>query len=225
MPDAYKVVRDFEKSLSKYTGAPFVVAVESCSAALFLCCQRRIKSKKRASYSIPKFTYPSAASAIVHAGGKVEFYDSNWQEFGWYELGDSHIIDAAKFFKKDMYWEISEDVWDGYRDHGEDIVTSSTKHCCAVCISFHLKKAVPIGRGGAVLTDDKEEYEWLKHARFDGRNECALPGDKLAFPGWNMYMTPEQAARGLELMHWVPEEVKLKPDPYQDLSQYDWWNK
>ena len=33
----YIVVKEFEKELSKYTGAPYVVCVDSLTNALFLC--------------------------------------------------------------------------------------------------------------------------------------------------------------------------------------------
>ena len=32
------------------------------------------------------------------------------------------------------------------------------------------KKKIPIGRGGAILTNDKKAYQWLKMARYDGRD-------------------------------------------------------
>jgi hypothetical protein len=92
-----------------------------------------------------------------------------------------------------------------------------------ICLSFHAKKTLPIGRGGAILTDSKKAYEWFKCARFDGRHEVALDNDTLAFPGWNMYMTPEQAARGLELMQWIKDENIGSVDPYQDLSKYEFY--
>jgi dTDP-4-amino-4,6-dideoxygalactose transaminase len=31
-------------------------------------------------------------------------------------------------------------------------------------VSFQIKKRIPIGRGGIILTDDFEAYKWLKMA-------------------------------------------------------------
>ena len=193
--NAYKVVQDFEKAIAEYTGAPYAVAVESCSAALYLCC----KFAKVDVVEIPKFTYPSVASGIINAGGKVRFRDEEWQEKGYYYLTPFLIVDSAKRLDKDMYAPRT-----------------------LTCLSFHSKKRLKIGRGGMILTDSKEAYDTLKWMRFDGRHECALKDDKLAGIGINAYMTPEQAARGLELFQFYEGGVD-KPDEYPDLSQYEFY--
>jgi hypothetical protein len=95
-----------------------------------------------------------------------------------------------------------------------------------MCLSFtgpykHLK----IGKGGAILTDNRDAYEWLKRARFSGRRECSYHDDHFDMLGWNFYMMPEIAARGLQLMDqfWVGDRPISNPDielPYPDLSKY-----
>ena len=67
----YVVVKEFEKQLSEYTGAPYVVCVDSSTNALFLCCYRLEVDI----VTIPKHTYLSVPMSIVHAGGEVEFGD------------------------------------------------------------------------------------------------------------------------------------------------------
>jgi dTDP-4-amino-4,6-dideoxygalactose transaminase len=93
-----------------------------------------------------------------------------------------------------------------------------------VCLSFHAKKLLPIGRGGMILTDDYEAYKWLKKARFDGRDEVPLGDDELTQLGWNMYMTPEQASRGLMLFDVYKNHPKLplkvSDQGYPDLSKF-----
>lgn len=87
-----------------------------------------------------------------------------------------------------------------------------------VCVSFQAAKHLPIGRGGAILTDNPETAAWLRRARFDGRT----PGDNAApiqVPGYHMYMPPPDAARGLWLLSWLPEHNEDLPnDDYPDLS-------
>lgn len=199
--DAYKIVRDFEKEIAIFTGAPFAVSVESCSAALFLSCLY-CKVKDVGEVVIPKFTYPSVPASIINAGGRIAFEDINWHYNGWYKLLNTSIIDSAKNLSRNIY-----------------IANHFT------CLSFHAHKLLPIGRGGMILTDDKKAAEWLKIARFDGRHECTLSKDELAMAGWNMYMTPEQAARGLELLQWIPDKNITPPDPYQDLSKYKFYTE
>jgi dTDP-4-amino-4,6-dideoxygalactose transaminase len=73
-------------------------------------------------------------------------------------------------------------------------------------LSFQMKKRLPIGRGGAILCNDYESYKWFKKACYDGRNlEKNYMDDNIEFCGWHMYMTPEDAARGLILMNRISE--------------------
>ena len=41
-------------------------------------------------------------------------------------------------------------------------------------LSFHIKKQLPIGKGGMILTDDQQAVEWFKKARYEGRSEKIL---------------------------------------------------
>jgi dTDP-4-amino-4,6-dideoxygalactose transaminase len=70
-----------------------------------------------------------------------------------------------------------------------------------MCVSFtgpykHLK----LSKGGAILTDNYNAYLWFKRARFSGRRECSYLDDNLDMLGWNFYLMPEIAARGILLM-------------------------
>lgn len=213
MYNAYEIVKKFEETMAEFCGAPYAVAVESCSAALFLSLQYYKFNKVSGELpvvSIPKHTYPSVAASIVNSGYPINFLDFEWQTHGWYELLPLGIIDSAKRIAVNMY--------------NEPYLNGSL-----VCLSFHAKKIIPIGRGGMILTDSKPAYDWLKLARFDGRHECGLENDTLAMSGWNMYMTPEQAARGLMfLMVKIDSgetEFISKPDIYQDLSKYEFYTK
>ena len=200
--DAYKVVRDFEKAMTEFTVAPFAVSVESCSAAIFLCCLY-VKVKNLKEVVLPKYTYPSVPASIINAGGRVKFVDLDWQQNGYYSLMNTCIIDSAKHISRCMHDKNS-----------------------LICLSFHGKKVLPIGRGGMILTDSRKAYEWFKIARFDGRHEQPLPEDELIMPGWNMYMSPEQAARGLERLQWLSDiNIDRYKDEYQDLSKYKFYTE
>lgn len=192
---AYKVVQDFEETIAKWAGSKYAVAVESCTAAMFLSLQ--YKGIRGKTVKIPRFTYPSVAATVWHCGGKIVFDNEPWE--GVYELGDTGVIDSALRFQPGMYRG-------GFH-----------------CLSFHSKKLLPIGRGGMILLDDYEAYKWLKKARFDGRDEVPLGEDKLDVVGWNMYMMPEQAARGLQLFDMVKtkimDDLDARKQDYPDLAK------
>jgi dTDP-4-amino-4,6-dideoxygalactose transaminase len=97
-----------------------------------------------------------------------------------------------------------------------------------MCVSFtgpykHLK----LSKGGAILTDDHDAALWFKRARYSGRRECSYHDDHFDMLGWNFYMMPELAARGVLLMgqfYNIDGTKKKMPDatlPYPDLSKFD----
>jgi len=190
----YEIVRRFEERIAEYAGARYGVAVESCTAALFLCCKYLEVEK----VEIPKHTYPGVACSIINAGGKIQFDNCVWTH-GYYQLCPYQIYDSALSFFRGMYIPGS-----------------------LYCLSFHAKKHLPIGRGGMILTDSELAATWLRKARFDGRNECALKDDNIDMVGWNMYLTPEAAARGLMLFDAIKDrdlpDLKVEDQGYPDLS-------
>lgn len=183
---AFEVVTAFEKRVAEYAWAEHAVAVQDCTIALFLCC----KFKKVKDVHIPAKTYLSVPMAIRDAGGTPVFEDREWK--GIYELAPYKIWDGAKRFKKGMY--------------------AGGLHC----LSFHAKKHINIGRGGMILTDDANAADWLRKARYTGRAGKPYPQEVIETHGWNCYMTPEQAARGLELLDNYQEQPDQEED-YPDL--------
>jgi len=204
----FKVVDMFEKELSEYTGAPYVVAVDSCTNAIFLCAEYlkqeiyQIEQKKLPTIIIPKKTYLSVPQSFLHAGYNIVFRNIEWK--GYYKLEPTNIYDSAKLLTSNMYIKGS-----------------------LMCLSFHIKKTLPIGRGGAILCDNIHIYNWLKKARYDGRSECNYKDDNIKMLGWNYYLEPSLAARGLSLLMNYPINVEAQEekDGYKDLTEYDVFKK
>ena len=183
--------------MAEYTGAPYAISCDSCTDAIFLCC--KYLEVQGSTITIPARTYISPPQSILQAGAKVEFEDIEWT--GIYQLKPFPIYDAAKRLTSGMY------VPGSY-----------------MCLSFHHKKPLPIGKGGMILTDDEKALNKIKRLRYEGRNiSIPFQDDDLGDGGWNMYMTPEQAARGLTLLNCHPqnfEDIKEDP-PYPDLRKYN----
>lgn len=194
--DPWDVVDAFEKMVASYAGSKYAVCVDNCTDALFLCLKY---VGAEGEIEIPSRTYVSVPQTIIHAGCEPKFTDFEWS--GCYTLDPYKIVDGATRFTKGMY-------------------VQDTLHC----LSFHIKKTVPIGKGGMILTNDKAAYDWFKLARYEGR-DITIPydRDRIAMIGWNMYMPPEQAARGIELLLQVSDE---NPDcggswKYHDVSSLE----
>lgn len=176
--NAYSVIDMFERRVADFAGAKYGVAVESCTAALFLSMYL-LRNRSDCKYvKIPKKTYLSVPMSVIHAGFNVEFSDIEWT--GAYSLDPLSVIDGAKRFKRGMYQG-------GFH-----------------CLSFHTKKHIPIGRGGMILLDDADDAEMLKKLRYDGRSGKPYRDEIVDVLGWNMYMTPDMAARGMMLMDIMP---------------------
>lgn len=187
----YEIVRMFEEEVAAYAGAPYGVAVDSGSNALFLCC----RYPHVGAVTIPKRTYISVPQSILHAGGTVGFEELDWH--GMFQLKPYPIYDAAKRFTSGMY-----------------------VRGALLCLSFHIKKHLKIGKGGMILTDDAVAADWFKRARYEGRSEEPYRVDNVAMVGWNMYMTPVDAARGLMLMQDIPPDNPDLVERYADLSDH-----
>ncbi len=190
----YKIVKMFEETMADYCGSKYAVSTDNCTDAILLCCEYLEADE----VTIPSKTYLSVPQSILHSGAKVKFRDYSWS--GIYQLEPYPIWDAAKRLTSGMYIPGS-----------------------FMCLSFHIKKHLKIGKGGMILTDDEEAAKWFRKGRYEGRGEVMYHQDNIKINGWNAYMTPEQAARGLMLMQNYPEYVPDIPEnpPYRDLREFD----
>mgnify|MGYP003632971535 FL=1 len=193
----YKIVQMFEEEIALYTGAKYAVSVDSCTNALFLIC----KYLEVTQVTIPSQTYLSVPMSIIQAGGEVIFdkkpETNHWK--GMYQLKPYPIYDAAKRLTSNMY------IPGTYMG-----------------LSFHIKKQLGIGKGGMILTDNKEAVEWFKKSRYEGRSEKFYKEDNIDSLGWNMYMTPQEAAHGLCLLQNYPlhNQDLDEVSGYRDLTEF-----
>ena len=189
---SWEVVERFERRVAEYVGAPHAVAVDTCTAGLFLC----LKYVGASDVLLPCKTYLGVACAAIHAGCRVELQRGvTWR--GRYVVAQSEdytVVDSACRFTRDCY---------GYG---------------LTCYSFQYRKHLKIGRGGMICTEDREAADWLRKARFCGRSE---PNGPPEFVGWHAFMEPERAARGLVLMDSLPNRNDDLVFEYPDLSEYE----
>jgi hypothetical protein len=153
---------------------------------------------------------PNRVAIKIRAGLKVDFIPVEGKTIkGSYQLIGSNVWDSALSFTADMY-----------------------KPGSHMCVSFtgpykHFK----LSKGGAILKDSLDAYHWFKRARYSGRRECSYHDDNLDMIGWNFYMMPELATRGLLLMNQfynIDGTKKHNQDlelPYPDLSKFEVYKK
>jgi len=139
----HKITEDFEKSLCDYTGAPYAVALDNMSNALFLALYYEKNIKKSLTdekIDCPSKTYPSVPCEIIHAGLKVNFTPVEGDKIkGTYQLSPSNVWDSALRFTADMYIPKSH-----------------------MCLSFTGPyKTLKLSKGGAIITDDYQAMLYM----------------------------------------------------------------
>jgi dTDP-4-amino-4,6-dideoxygalactose transaminase len=181
---SFKVIDDFEDKIAEFYGSPYAVAVDCCTHAIELCL--RYKEVKK--FTVPPNTYPSIPNLAEKIGIEFEWEEREWKDY--YQLGGTNIIDAAVLWKKNSYIPNS-----------------------LMCLSFQYQKHLSLGRGGMILTNDKESCDVLKKMSYDGR-EPDVPWRKqnISITGYHYYMTPETAKLGLEKL---PDAIKTKPKDWK----------
>jgi dTDP-4-amino-4,6-dideoxygalactose transaminase len=187
----------FEQRLCEYTGAPYAVAVDRCTNAILL--SMLYLGKKKQKVSLPKQTYLSVPMTLINHGFNVWLEDIQWT--GNYQVGFSNVYDYAVGFENNMY------------------IPGQIQ-----CVSFQQKKRLAIGKGGAILLDDEEQYKILKRMRHDGR-DSSKPVTQEQYEdlvmGYHMYMSPDEAARGLLLLNQISSNYTPgSHNDYPDMTKF-----
>ena len=166
----FNQVEEFENQIAKFYNAPYAVATDCCTHAIELC----LRHEGYNNITIPTHTYISIPFTLKKLNLNWKFKYQEWEDF--YYLGNTNIIDAAVYWKQIGYIENTY-----------------------MCLSFQYKKHLSLGRGGAILLQNKEDYNILKKMSYDGRslNHPWMEQD-IDTIGYHYYMTPETASLGLE---------------------------
>lgn len=188
LDDPREAIDIFEQKIASFTGAKYAVLTDCCTHAIELSLRYLMSIKEITEWetiTIPERTYVSAALVLKKLNLHIEFEDIKWT--GGYAFNPTRVIDSAIQWREDMY----------------------AGHNALQCISFQIKKRIPIGKGGVVITDDKKAAEWIKLASYDGR-DLNTPYDSKDHikldQGYHYYMAPEDAARGIILMDAIKEQ-------------------
>ena len=165
----FEIITEFEKKIAEFYNSPYAVATDCCTHAIELC----LRYEGYNNIIIPTNTYISVPFTFEKLNLKWKFEHQEWENF--YYLGNTNIIDAAVYWKKDGYIENTY-----------------------MCLSFQFRKHLSLGRGGAILLQNKEDYDILKKMSYDGR-DLSKPWTKqdISTIGYHYYMTPETAQMGI----------------------------
>jgi dTDP-4-amino-4,6-dideoxygalactose transaminase len=164
---------EFEEALAEYTGAPYVIATDSCTHALELC----LRYDRTTQCEFSAFTYLSVPMLMHQLGIEYQLTDERW--IGEYNLHGTRIWDSARLLRKNMY-RLGQ----------------------LQCLSFGNGKPMQLGRVGCILTDDVAVYKTLSRMRSDGRDLRISPwiSEKVFPVGFHYTPTLESCQKGIDLL-------------------------
>tara|TARA_R110002110_G_scaffold83233_1_gene216126 strand:- start:986 stop:1588 length:603 start_codon:yes stop_codon:yes gene_type:complete len=179
---SFTSVKDFEGKMAKFYGAPYAVATDCCTHGIELC----LRLTKEQTVTIPSRTYLSIPFVLDKLKLEWNFEDIDWQDY--YYLKNTNIIDAA------VYWKEAGYIPGTF-----------------MCLSFQFQKHLSLGRGGMILTDNKEAAIALKKMSYDGRlPDIPWRDQDIDSVGYHYYMTPETATLGLSKLEQAKTEKPRK---------------
>ena len=165
----FQIVQEFEKDIAKFFGAPFAVAIDSCTHGIELALRYTNANK----ISVPKRTYISIPFLASKLNIELEWRDEDWLDY--YYVTDK-VVDAAVLWKQNSYIPNT-----------------------MMGISFQYQKHLSLGRGGILLLDDEDAAIEIKKMSYDGRLPIIPWREQnISTVGYHYYMTPETAKLGLD---------------------------
>ena len=183
----FRKITEFENQIAEFYGAPYAVATDCCTHAIELC----LRAGRYDDITVPTRTYLSVPMTLAKLGKKWRWANDAWHDF--YYLGNTNIIDAAVYWKKNGYIPGT-----------------------LMCLSFQFKKHLSLGRGGMILLDDADLAERLKCMSYDGRTPDRPWGEQdIKMIGYHYYLMPELAILGLEK---ISEATTTTPKSWSHLD-------
>lgn len=192
---SFEVVNKFENKIAEFFGAPYAVAVDCCTHGIELC----LRQQEVLTLIVPKRTYLSVPMLANKLNIRLQWNDEQWEDYYWLE--GTNIIDEAVLWKKDSYIPNT-----------------------FMCVSFQFQKHLSLGRGGIILTDNKEAAIELKKMSYDGRLPNVPWRDQnIDTMGYHYYMAPEIALMGLNKLEKVinTPPKKWSIDEWPDLTEME----
>ena len=187
-----QVIEDFEKDIANYVGAKYAVAVSSGTAALHLSAICAGLTKNTTLITSP-VTFVASANAGIYAGSSVAFADIDINTINIspaslqkciHENPNTKAIMPVHFagapcnmsaIKKVIGKKNIHIIEDAAHALGAKYTNGKMVGCCEhslmTIFSFHPVKAIALGEGGLITTNDYSIYRRLLRLRSHGINK------------------------------------------------------
>ncbi len=194
----FSSVTFFENKIADFFGAPFAIAVDSCTHGVELA----LRLTHADTIFVPNRTYLS----IPFLADKLRI-NRLWKDEQWvdYYYITERVIDAAVLWKPKSYIPGT-----------------------FMGISFQYQKHLSLGRGGVILCDNRDDAKELKKMSYDGRlPNIPWREQNIQTRGYHYYMTPETAQLGLDKLQQAIETTPRQwvVTDWPDLTEMDIFKK
>jgi len=205
-------VEKFCQSLHDYTGAKHVFLMTSATTALTMCL-KAIDIQPGDKVAVSDFSYPASANVIEDLGAIPVFIDVDCDTFNMSvkdlerkmspeikavifvdALGNPSGIEKIKSVCENFGVPLVEDAACaiGSQINSQKVGTISD----LTCFSFHPRKLLTTGEGGAILTDNDAYAKWLSVKSNHGASGMKGKGLDFIDYGYNYRMSEIQALMG-----------------------------
>lgn len=217
-------VAEFERSIASYVGVKHVVAVSNCTAALHLALLA-LDVRPGDLVLVTTYSWVATANVIELCGAQPVFVDIQPDTFNMdpERLAETlgRLVATAETARRvkailpvHTFGQMADmtAITKIAEQYGVPVIEDAA---CALgakweerpagswgvmgCFSFHPRKAITTGEGGAITTNDDQLARKLRALRNHGLDPEA-PSPEFIMPGFNYRMTEFQAAFGLSQM-------------------------
>lgn len=211
-------VQAFEEAVAHAVGTAHAVAVSSGTAALHLALLA-LGIGPGDEVVVPAYTFPATANAVELCGGRAVLVDVDPDTFNVDPAEVARAVSArtravvaVHLFGRPVDWEALQTAVPQEVPLVEDAAAAlgaryRGRPCGALgllgCLSFHPRKIVTTGEGGAVTTDEDELAEAVRSLRHHGLASGAAPD--IPRPGLNYRLPDVLCALGLPQLERLEE--------------------
>ncbi|MFN8224499.1 MAG: DegT/DnrJ/EryC1/StrS family aminotransferase [Gaiellales bacterium] len=216
-------VPEFERAIAAAVGTADAVAVSSATAALHLSLVA-LAIEPGDEVIVPAYTFPATANVVELCGARTVFVDVDPRTFVLdIDAAAAAVTERTKavmvvhLFGHPVDWDRLRAAIPAHVDLVEDAAGALGAECggrrcgslgVAGCLSFHPRKIVTTGEGGAVTTDDPALAQAVREGRYFGMQM----GDRvdLHVPGTNYKLADVLCAIGIPQLARLEELLQAR---------------